>query len=139
MSTELSNVFDTNDIPLERALKMKDTTPVASEFQEKVSEHQREDYTEVRNNLKNVISEVELVVSDSAMNIRAFPSARSLEAFALLIKAYGELNQQLLNTSKDASAQKELKDSNQTAQTINNIVFTGTSESLIDRLRDIQK
>lgn len=98
-----------------------------------VSENKKQDYVSVRDNIKNLIAEVEMVVSDVVDEVRARPSARLVETFSLLVKTFADLNKDLLEINVKSTA--EIGEPITTQTPVNNVVFVGTSESLIDQIK----
>lgn len=98
-----------------------------------ISENKKQDYVSVRDNIKNLIAEVEMVVSDVVDEVRSRPNARLVETFSLLVKTFADLNKDLLEINGKSTAGIGEPIPSQTP--VNNVVFVGTSESLIDRLK----
>jgi hypothetical protein len=107
------------------------------EFTRQLVENRRSDYTTVRDNIHNLIAEVELVVSDAVVEVRSNPSARLYETFALLVRTYADLNKDLIATSGPPPSEKDPV--SEQSSPVNNVVFVGTSDNLIDHIRGVMK
>lgn len=121
---------------IERPKKVTSLVPsTPDDFTAMVIANKKEDYVAARDNIRNLIAEVELVVSDAVDEVRSNPSARMFETFSTLVKTYADLNKDLLTISgpqKDSPSQ-----TNEPSQRspVNNVVFVGTSDSLIDQIK----
>lgn len=103
-------------------------------FNEMVEKNKKEDYTLVRDNLVNMIREVELVVSDSVEEVRSNPpNARIYESFAMLVRTFADLNKDLMSLHKDQTTQKTPQEQQPVVN--NNAIFVGTNEDLIDTIK----
>lgn len=100
-----------------------------------IEKNKKKDYIEVRDNIKNLIAEVEMVVSDVVDEVRSRPNARAIETFSLLVKTFADLNKDLLEINEKNTPNVETN-SNQQAP-VNNVVFVGTSDSLVDHIKNI--
>jgi hypothetical protein len=121
----------------ERPKKMTSLVPAApSDFTAMVVANKKEDYVAARDNIRNLIAEVEMVVSDAVDEVRSNPSARMYETFALLVKTYADLNKDLIAVS-GPQKEGELSQPNEpnARSPVNNVVFVGTSDALIDQIR----
>lgn len=103
------------------------------EFTLTLIKNKLEDFTKVRDNIKNVISDVQDVITDAVMEVRTSPSARNYEAFCQLVQVFSNINHQLLKMYEPQSS----SDKNQTLERkpINNVIFVGTNEKLIDHIK----
>lgn len=123
---------------IERPKKYRNNVPATKdEFSKIVAENKKKDYISVRDNLANIIAEVEMVVGDAVEEVRTNPSARLYETFALLVKTYSELNKDLLAVSNDTGSSEKTETNQETRNPINNVVFVGTSESLVDQIKKV--
>lgn len=120
----------------ERPQKVTSLVPVTQDdFTAMVVKNKKEDYVAARDNIRNLIAEVEMVVSDAVDEMRSNPSARMYGTFALLVRTYADLNKDLIEVSgpqKDSPAQPN--EANQRSP-VNNVVFVGTSDSLIEQIK----
>lgn len=120
----------------ERPKKVTSLVPATpNDFTEMVVANKREDYTVARDNIRNLIAEVELVVSDAVDEVRSNPSARMFETFALLVKTYADLNKDLLSVSGQQKDEQKPSSPTDPKSPVNNIVFVGTSDALIDQIK----
>lgn len=143
----IADALNTN--PIQLPLKEIETekslfTIKAEEFEKQVQENQITDYTTVRDNLTDIIETTKTVVENAAKEASTNPSARAFESFAALIKTYAELNTTLLeisgNTKKSTdSKSKSSQAPGQSNNPVNNLVFVGTSDNLIDTIRSAIK
>lgn len=139
MSNQIANAFGVETPELERAPRI--TTPVPAtydEFTKQMVEHRKADYGTVRDNLLNVLKDMECVVDTAVDEVRSNPSPRMIESFSTLIKTFAEVNKDLLsltdkNTDSKAASTNRPSDSNDSP--VNNVIFIGTSESLVDQIR----
>lgn len=142
MNDTIADALNTQPMQLTRAEKHHSVVPRDEEsFDMVVSDNKIKDYTKVRDNLINIIDETELVVEAAADEVKTNPSARMFETFATLIRTYADINKDLLEISGGVRSSKNqgTKDSGQTGQPVNNLVFVGTSDSLIDTIRNTVK
>lgn len=131
---------------IKRPEKVTTLVPTTQDaFTAMVVANKKDDYVNARDNIKNLIAEVELVVSDAVDEVRSSPSARMYETFALLVRTYADLQKDLIAISgpqKDGSSQpnhQNPNDPNAEAPRVNNVVFVGTSDALIDQIRTHMK
>lgn len=137
MIDKIAETLNTRPTELEKAQKQRSLVPSDEEsFELVVSENRVKDYTKVRDNLINIIDETELVVEAAAGEVKLNPSARMFETFATLIKTYAEINKDLLSISGEVKSSRT-KESG--SNPVNNLVFVGTSDSLIDTIRSTIK
>ena len=105
-----------------------------AEFAARVDENEKEDYTEVRDNIKHAIANVETIVEASVTEVQANPSARMLETFSLLVKTYAELNKDLMTLHKGCG-KPGIEAGGDVHLQQNNIAFQGETDSVIDMLK----
>lgn len=136
MKDKIAESLDVEPKLFERPKKVTSLVPSSpDDFTAMVVSNKRADYVSARDNIKNLIAEVEMVVSDAVDEVRSNPSARMYETFALLIKTYADLNKDLIAVSgpqKDAPNQPPAP---HTQTPVNNVVFVGTSDALIDQIK----
>lgn len=101
------------------------------EFTNQLIKNKQADYTCVRDNLLNLINDFQQVVEVAVEETRANPSARLIEAFSSLTKTYADINKDLLSVSEIKNDLSEKKDNT----VVNNAIFVGTSDSLIEQIR----
>lgn len=120
----------------ERPKKVTSLVPATSDdFTAMVVANKKEDYVAARDNIRNLIAEVELVVSDAVDEVRSNPSARMYETFALLVKTYADLNKDLIEVSGPQKDSSNQTNDPTTRNPVNNVVFVGTSDSLIEQIK----
>lgn len=137
MSKEIADALGVESKEIMRPSKIQSLVPsTPDEFTKKLIENKMEDYTAVRDNIRNLIAEVEMVVGDAVIETRTNPSARSIEAFCQLVQVYSNINNQLLkmHTATQEASKADNGDGNPNPA-INNVVFVGTSDTLIDQIR----
>lgn len=139
MIDKISETLNTHPMQTIRPEKHHSMVPSDEEsFDLVVLENRVKDYTKIRDNLINIIDETELVVEAAADEVKTNPSARMFETYAALIKTYADINKDLLEISggiKSASKPKEQPGNGN----VNNLVFVGSSDSLIDTIRSAIK
>lgn len=138
MSNQIASAFGVETTELERAPRV--TTPIPAtydEFTKQMVEHRKADYGTVRDNLINLLKDIGTVVDTAVDEVRASPSARMIESFSTLVKTFAEINKDLLSlTDKNAEPRASVGNSNETEKSpVNNVIFIGTSDSLIDQIR----
>lgn len=139
MSNQIASAFGVETTDLERAPRI--TTPVPAtydEFTKQMVEHRKADYGTVRDNLINLLRDMSCVVDTVVDEVRASPSARMIESFSTLVKTFAEVNKDLLSlTEKNVDTKvSPINRSNESEQNpVNNVIFIGTSDSLIDQIR----
>jgi hypothetical protein len=134
----LENLFGVEGKELIRPPKKRSKIPATKEALASKQENQWvEDYTEVRDNIKDAIANVDIVFQNAVDEVSANPSARMLETFSLLVKTYSDLNKDLLSIHQ-SSAKPESKNGGDQPSTVNNnAVFVGDSDSLVDMIRNM--
>lgn len=139
MSQQIAQAFGVENKEMERAPRI--TTPVPAtydEFTKQMVEHRKLDYGTVRDNLINLLRDMSCVVDTVVDEVRASPSAKMIESFSTLVKTFAEVNKDLLSlTEKNVDTKvSPINRSNESEQNpVNNVIFIGTSDSLIDQIR----
>lgn len=138
MSNQIASAFGVETTELERAPRI--TTPVPAtydEFTKQMVEHRKADYGTVRDNLINLLRDMSCVVDTVVDEVRSNPSAKMVESFSALVKTFAEVNKDLLSlTDKNAEPKATAGHSNDPENSpVNNVIFIGTSDSLIDQIR----
>lgn len=138
MSNQIASAFGVESTELERAPRT--TTPIPAtydEFTKQMVEHRKLDYGNVRDNLINLLRDMSCVVDTVVDEVRSNPSARMVESFSTLVKTFAEVNKDLLSlTDKNAEPKTTAGHSNDPENSpVNNVIFIGTSDSLIDQIR----
>lgn len=138
MSNQIASAFGVETTDLERAPRI--TTPVPAtydEFTKQMVEHRKADYGTVRDNLINLLRDMSCVVDTVVDEVRSNPSARMVESFSALVKTFADVNKDLLSlTDKNGEPKMSSASPHETEKSpMNNIIFIGTSDSLIDQIR----
>lgn len=138
MSKEIADTLGIEAREIVRPPKTKSVIPHTQDaFTQQLVENRREDYTEVRDNIKNLIAEVEMVIGDAVVEVRSNPSARMYESFCQLVQVFSNINQQLLKMHEPVKSDESSGGGDRPP--VNNVVFVGTSDSLIDQVRAYAK
>ena len=141
MTNQIASAFGVETTELERAPRT--TTPIPATYDESTKqmvEHRKLDYGTVRDNLINLLKDIGTVVDTAVDEVRASPSARMIESFSTLVKTFAEVNKDLLSlTEKNVDTKvSPINRSNEAEQNpVNNVIFIGTSESLVDQIRTL--
>lgn len=131
MSDKIAETFGVESTEIARPAKIKNQVPATyDDFTKQMIEHRKSDYGTVRDNFLNLLQEMDLVVDSAIDEVRSNPSARMIEAFSALVKTYSEINKDLLSVS-DKPEISEKPNQNP----VNNNIFIGTSDNLIDLIR----
>ena len=129
------------DHPLEKALNIepvdtpKETTPVVrkpveidlSNFSDKKELHQRQDYSEIRENLKDLIESGKVALDGIIKVASESDSPRAFEVVSQLMKTSVEANKELLDIHKQM---KELEKESGVKNVTNNAFFVGSTKEL---------
>ena len=127
--------------PLEKALNIepvdipKETTPVVrkpveidlSNFSDKKELHQRQDYSEIRENLKDLIESGKVALDGIIKVASESDSPRAFEVVSQLMKTSVEANKELLDIHKQM---KELEKESGVKNVTNNAFFVGSTKEL---------
>lgn len=138
MSNQIANAFGVETTELERAPRIVSPVPATyDEFTQQLVHHRKTDYVTVRDNLLNLLQDMECVVSTVVDEVRSNPSARMVESFSTLVKTFAEINKDLLSlTEKTSDTKTPSRSATEPDQSpVNNVIFIGTSDSLIDQIR----
>ena len=115
------------------------TTPVpvnSEEFSKQLVENKKKDYHTARDNLLNLLQDVQKVVRSTAVDVVVSPTDKMVQAFANLSKIYAEINKDLISISNNAPENKTQQKTNDDNHPVNNnVIFVGTSDSLIDHIK----
>ena len=133
MSDKIAEAFGIEPTEIIRPPKIKNQVPSNyDDFTKQMIEHRKSDYGTVRDNFLNLLQEMDLVVDSAIDEVRSNPSARMIEAFSALVKTYSEINKDLLSVSDKPEISEK---SSQDQKPVNNNIFIGTSDNLIDLIR----
>lgn len=136
MSQQIADTFgiETNEITL--APKITNAVPATlDDFTKKVAENKKTDYISARDNVINLLQDMEQIIKRSVEETIANPSARMIESFSTLVKTFSEINKDLLSlTDKSSETNKVSTQVNEDSK-VNNVIFVGTSDSLIEQIR----
>ena len=135
MSNQIAQAFGVEETPLERPEKIVSQVPATlDEFTKQLIENKKKDYTQARDNIVNLLNDFQSVVDVAIEEARSNPSARIIEAFSNLAQIYASINKDLIAIS-DVKEERTRSESVDTSNPINNVVFVGTSDNLIDQIR----
>ena len=135
MSNQIAQAFGVEETPLERPEKIVSQVPATlDEFTKQLIENKKKDYTQARDNIVNLLNDFQAVIDVAIEEARAAPSARIIEAFSNLAQTYASINKDLIAIS-DVKEEKARSEPLDTPSPVNNVVFVGTSDNLIDQIR----
>ena len=136
MSNQIAQAFGVDETPLERPERIVSQVPATlDEFTKQLIENKKKDYTQARDNIVNLLRDFQLVVDVAIEEARSNPSARVIEAFSNLAQTYASINKDLIAISDVKEERARNESQSETTSPINNVVFVGTSDSLIDQIR----
>ena len=139
MSQQIAQAFGVENKEMERAPRITSPVPATyDEFTKRLVEDRKNDYSTVRDNLLNLLKDMECVVETAIDEVRSNPSARMIESFSTLVKTFSEVNKDLLSLtdkSTDTKASPSSRPNETDNNPVNNVIFIGTSDSLIDQIR----
>lgn len=138
MSDVISEILGVEPREIIRPEKVTSLVPkTLDEFTQMLVDNKKADYVRVRDNLTNVIAEVEMVVGDAVTEVRTNPSARMYETFSLLVRTFADLNKDLigLTTISLDKPNPDLGNQDSESNHITNAVFVGTSDDLIRNIK----
>ena len=144
-------MLDNNENPLENALNIeptekRKTTPEVvdadivrrepvkvdlSKFPDRKKMDQRKDYSEVRENLKDVIDNSKVAIDGILKVASESDSPRAYEVVSQLLKTATEANKELLDVHKQM---KDLEKDETKKQVTNNAFFVGSTKELQDMI-----
>ena len=144
-------MVDNNENPLENALNIepndvRKTTPEVvdadivrrepvkvdlSKFPDRKKMDQRKDYSEVRENLKDVIDNSKVAIDGILKVASESDSPRAYEVVSQLLKTATEANKELLDVHKQM---KDLEKDETKKQVTNNAFFVGSTKELQDMI-----
>ena len=104
------------------------------DFSNRLIENRMNDYIIARDNILNLLEEVKEVISNTVLEIKSSSSASMVGVFSNLAKIYTDINKDLLNISESKHIESKEQQNNKPQQ--NNVVFIGTSDSLIDNIKN---
>ena len=142
MSQQIAQAFGVENKEMERAPRITSPVPATyDEFTKKSVEDRKNDYGTVRDNLLNLLKDMECVVDTAIDEVRSNPSARMIESFSTLVKTFSEVNKDLLSLTEGNTEQKKapISSEDSSSNPVNNVIFIGTSDSLIDQIRSQMK
>ena len=102
-------------------------------------EEASEDYKQVRFNIKKMIEESQDVFDTARLMAISSQETKSVEAFARILDSLVKTNKELMNVHRDMFALQPPaieEPKSQTAETINNIIFSGSASDLFRLLKD---
>ena len=135
MTDQIAQAFGVEETPLERPERIVSQVPATlDEFTKQLVENKKKDYTQARDNIVNLLRDFQSVVDVAIEEARSNPSARIIEAFSNLAQIYASINKDLIAIS-DVKEERTRSESVDTSSPINNDVFVGTSDNLIDQIR----
>lgn len=141
MSNKIADAFGVENPLIERPKRI--VTPIADtydDFTKQMIEHRKSDYGTVRDNIINLLNDMSLVVDSAVDTVRSEPTARNMESFATLVKTFADINKDLMTlTEKTESKSNPSNPTGPENAPINNVIFVGTSDSLIDQIRSQMK
>lgn len=94
----------------------------------------KEDYNEVRKNLKNMIQRANRSVDNMLLVMDDAESPRMFEAASTYLKTLGELNKQLLETTTGIKEKSKQKSESVEASSTTNYVYVGSSDDLFTKI-----
>ena len=144
-------MLDNNENPLENALNIepndvRKTTPEVvdadivrrepvkvdlSKFPDRKKMDQRKDYSEVRENLKDVIDNSKVAIDGILKVASESDSPRAYEVVSQLLKTATEANKELLDVHKQM---KDIEKDETKKQVTNNAFFVGSTKELQDMI-----
>lgn len=98
-------------------------------------ENRKKDYVAARDNILNLLQDMGQVVAGAVEQVLTTPSARMIEVFGNLAKTYAEINKDLISLTEVQSQAKPQSEIDPQSPPVNNVIFVGTSDSLIDQIR----
>ena len=116
--------------PVEKEEKMPLRKPVEidlSKFPERKQMHQRQDYSEVRENLKDLIDGGKIALDGILKVASESDSPRAFEVVSQLLKTSVEANKELLDVHKQM---KDLEAEEKAKNVTNNAFFVGSTKEL---------
>jgi len=136
MVNQIAQTFGVEIEKTEKTPKQVSSVPATyDEFTKQLIEHRQKDYGTVRDNLHNLLKDMVNVVDDVMDEVKSNPSARMIESFSTLVKTFSEINKDLLSlTDKSSETNKVSTQVNEDSK-VNNVIFVGTSDSLIEQIR----
>lgn len=94
-----------------------------------------DDYTKIRDNISHLLNLVEGVLDETVIEARSNISPRIVEALCQLVNVYLQANDKMLDITKDLEKKDVSPDEQNGIGTINNVIFSGTRESLLDFIK----
>ena len=141
MSKEITEAFGLEYREVERPPRIISSPPqTISDFKKSLIENKRKDYTIARDNLLNLLQDMSIVVDKAVESVVSDPSARMFESFSTLVRTFSDVNKDLLSLNADekeeVNKQASESSSDDDRKQTNNIIFVGTSDTLIDRIKE---
>lgn len=113
-------------VPLE---KTTDLTSVPS--------NEDQEYEYIKNNIENIISTGSQALNNLAQIASSSQQPRAYEALTELIKAMVQANRDLIEVKK-INSDIQRKDNNSSPKTVNQNLFVGSTQELIEMLKDVK-
>jgi len=110
------------------------------EVVDQAAEEAHEDYIQVRENLKNLISVSQEVFENVKDVAIVTQDNKAFDSFSKMLDSMVKANKELIGIHKDMFGIKPSiieEPKTQQADTINNIIFTGSADELFGRLKDM--
>lgn len=142
MTNQIAQTFGIETKEIEKTTKISSPVPATyDEFTQQLITHRKTDYIAVRDNLINLLKDMENVVDTVIDEVRSNPSARMVESFSTLVKTFSEVNKDLLSlTDNKTDSKQTIKNTSENDQNpVNNVIFIGTSDSLIDTIKNVNQ
>lgn len=98
-------------------------------------ENRKRDYVSARDNILNLLQDMGQVVAGAVEQVLTTPSARMIEVFGSLAKTYADINKDLIALTEVPASGKTPSETDPQTSPVNNVIFVGTSDSLIDQIR----
>jgi len=109
------------------------------EVVDQAAEEAHEDYVQVRENLKNLIGDSQKVFENAKDVALATQDNKAFDSFSKILDSMVKANKELIGVHKDMFGIKPSiveEPKTQQADTINNIIFTGSASDLFKLLKD---
>lgn len=138
MQKQIADAFGIEEKQIERASRIQNQVPSSQDaLTKQMIENRCQDYTTARDNIINLLQDVGQVINGAIDQVLTTPTARMLEVFGNLAKTYTDINKDLISLSEYQAPPKghNILENEENPNPINNVIFVGTSDSLIDQIR----
>ena len=134
----LSEVFDINPIEYVPVTPSNTDIVVVSESTD-AEEMINDDYTYVRNNIRNLLGVGNNALYDALEVARESENPRAYEVVGTLLKQISDINQQLMDIHAQKQKLSGTQSSNTDSKTItnNNAIFVGTTDELSKMIKNM--